>query len=84
MISLNEKKVFTTTKQIVWSIGAVWFLSIILYSFAKLTNGVDLSAILTSTTTTFGAALTGYFTKSFFENKEKYKNNDEIEMEDVI
>lgn len=72
----TNKKKAPTSKKLTWGVFLVWFISIIL-SYVMSFYKVETGYLVTATTASLGIVLSGYFSKSYFENKEKYKNKQE-------
>lgn len=67
---LNLKKI-PTSKKLTVVITAVWVMTVI-GSFFCLLKGINSGFILTSVSASFSVCISGYFTKSYFENKSQY------------
>jgi len=61
-----------TSKKFAWIILLVYAFSVVASYLVQVIYGVNTGYILTSTTASTGIVLTGYFGKSFLENKEQY------------
>jgi hypothetical protein len=70
----------TLTQKLAITVLRVWVITVI-FSCAALIFGKDASAILLSVSGSLGIVLSGYFAKSYFENKEKYGNTQENQNE---
>ena len=66
-----SKRIFTTTKQLVWFTGIIWATTLLAHALVMAVSNTDLSAIVTASTTVFTGCLGGYFTKSYLENKSQ-------------
>ena len=63
----------TLTQRLAITVLRVWVVTVI-FSCTILIFDKDASAILLSVSGSLGIVLSGYFAKSYFENKEKYGN----------
>ena len=70
----EAKSKLQTSKKLTYIIAIVWVLSVITSYGGVLLLDKDTSFILATVSSSFGFCITGYFTKSFLENKEIAKN----------
>lgn len=68
----------TTSKKLTWGVFILWAFSIIA-SYVLSYFDFETGYLVTATTTSLGIVLSGYFSKSYFENKEKYGNRNNQE-----
>jgi len=77
----------TMTKKVTVFVGLVWGTTVTMAIIAPILWNVDLATVLGIVSTAWGICVTGYFTKSFKENKEEFGDNDidvEALTEDIM
>jgi len=79
-----DKRFFTTTKQILWLLNIANIVVYAAYAVALVFRGVDLSTIVTASTTITTGYNTAYAYKSYNENKQKIGQSNIIETIETI
>ncbi|MGD9678444.1 MAG: hypothetical protein AB7V16_08885 [Vulcanibacillus sp.] len=74
-IKINTKRI-PTSKKLAWGVFLVWAFSVIA-SYVLSFFDIDTGFILATATTSLGIVLTGFFSKSYLENKEIYGKKQE-------
>lgn len=67
----KKRKDITLSKKLAVTVLRVWEFAVV-FSCIAICFGIDSSNILVSVSGSLGIVLSGYFAKSFLENKEKY------------
>lgn len=79
-----KKNKIPTSKKLTFIVTRVWILSIGMSYFGLLYLDKDTSFVLAAVSSAFGICLSGYFTKSFLENKEINKVTEELETRELV
>lgn len=73
-----KKKRTPTSKKLALATSIVWII-VVLFSCVCVFFNKDATHILTTVSGSFGIVLSGYFTKSYFENREQYGQVEQYE-----
>ena len=82
-----KKQKMQTSKALAYTVLRVWVI-VVLFSCTVLCFQIDATNILVAVSGSLGVVLSGYFTKSFLENKEQFKTvpmqfETEFKQEDI-
>lgn len=79
-----EKVLGTTTKQVTWRVLNIWAVAVIAQIVSGFTVGYNFVPLVIAVSATVGIVVSGYFYKSFSENKEEYGNVDPQEVVESV
>ena len=80
---LNKIKA-TTTKKLTWTVMTVWIITVAMAIVSAIVFDVDLVSLVSAVSVSLSIILTGYFSKSFLENKEMNAKKEEEMKEEIV
>ena len=82
MKNFLDKFFGTNTKLLTWTVTGTWVATVIMSVISAIVFGVDLVSLVIAVSASLAIVLTGYFAKSFNENKEI--NSNQNAKDDIV